>query len=279
MLFRSERELAELVDALRAQGLIQPIAVKPRSDGRFTIVAGHRRVAAFRLLLEAATTESERAKYAAIAATVKLALDDAQLAAQAYMENVTRAALSPLDEARALENMVEKGLARTNEELAALVQQPVVRIKRLRRLVAAPAVVKDAVAGGLMVVVGSDEAGKERKELRRLELMAAISFIRVFEHLKKTQPKKAEERTETAVRRALAGGWNLRRCEDHAQSLIYGREEAGPKSVEEEPLFARTLKQFAINLARLKDATAEQRGALQQALAEILGPTDGKVHQ
>lgn len=278
-----ERELTELVDSVRVEGLIQPIAVKPRADGRFTIVAGHRRVAAFKRLLEEAATESARQKFSSIAATMKVALDDAQLAAQAYMENVTRAALTPLDEARALENMVEKGLARTNEDLAALLQQPAIKIKRLRRLTVAPAVVKDAVAGGLMVVIGADEAGKEKKELRKLELMSAIAFVRVFEHLKKEQPKKAEERTEAALRRALAGGWSLRRCEEYAQSVVDGREATEPSPDARAPLFAKTLKKFAIDLVRLKGATAEELTALQQALAELLvdgaGSGEPKVHQ
>ena len=76
-----DRALTELVDAIRQHGLIQPIAAKPRSDGRFTVVAGHRRLAAFKRLREEASTETARQKYAAISAVLKVALDDAQLAA------------------------------------------------------------------------------------------------------------------------------------------------------------------------------------------------------
>ncbi len=55
-------------------------------------------------------------------------LNDAQLASLAYTENVARSALTPVEEGRALQAMVDRGLAQTNEHLAALVQQPVARI-------------------------------------------------------------------------------------------------------------------------------------------------------
>ena len=47
--------------------------------GRYVIVAGHRRVLAFKRLLEAASTEAERQRYATIPATLKLALDNQRL--------------------------------------------------------------------------------------------------------------------------------------------------------------------------------------------------------
>jgi ParB/RepB/Spo0J family partition protein len=271
-----ERELSELVDSIRAQGLIQPIAVKPRADGRFIIVAGHRRARAFQQLLGDSTTEASRQKWCAIPAVIKLALDDAQLAAQAYMENVARAGLTPLDEARALEAMVEKGLARTNEELATLVQQAASRIKRLRRLVAAPTSVKDAVSAGLMVCVGEDADGKEKRELRRLELNSALAFIRLHEQLKKTQPKKADERTEVALRRALGANWSVRRCENHVEALLAGREaevgevEAEAASVQSTRVFSQTPRRFVIDVSKLQAASVEQLAEVKAAVGVLL---------
>ena len=268
--------LGELVASIRAQGLIQTIAVKPTAAGRFIIVAGHRRVTAFRRLLAEAKTDSEKLRWSTIGAQMKVAIDDAQLAAQAYMENVNREALTPLDEARALEGMVEKGLASTNEELANLLQQKVARVKRLRRIFTAPTAVKDAVSSGLMVGIGSDPEGKERKELRRLDLHAALSFVRMHEHLRKTQPRKADERTERAVRRALASNWSLRHCDDYVDGILAGREEHPELTKgDAEPIFSQSVKRFAVDVSRLKNATESQRQALRSAFEALLKVESG----
>src|SRR5713101_6585340 len=47
-----EEKLEELITAIHQEGLIQPIAVRPISDDRYQIIAGHRRVAAFQRLYE-----------------------------------------------------------------------------------------------------------------------------------------------------------------------------------------------------------------------------------
>jgi ParB family transcriptional regulator, chromosome partitioning protein len=40
--------LEELADSIQAYGLLQPVVLRARDNGRFEIVAGHRRVAAVR---------------------------------------------------------------------------------------------------------------------------------------------------------------------------------------------------------------------------------------
>ncbi|KKL76752.1 hypothetical protein LCGC14_2041780, partial [marine sediment metagenome] len=39
----SQESLEELADSIRAQGLVQPIVVRPVAEGRYEIVAGERR--------------------------------------------------------------------------------------------------------------------------------------------------------------------------------------------------------------------------------------------
>ena len=187
-----------------------------------------------------------------------------------------REGLSPLDEARLFETMIDKGLAKTNEELSALLQQNITRIKRLRRLGAGPRIVKDAIGVGLMVAVSVDADGKEARELRRLDQMAAIAFVRLHEHLKKTQPKKAEDRLERAVRRALAGNWSVKRTEDHVDRVMNGGEDEPatgklePSTPAAEGLFTKTSRRFVVDLARLKAASDEQLAALKAAMAQLV---------
>jgi ParB/RepB/Spo0J family partition protein len=44
--------IAALADSIEAFGLLQPVVVAPAVNGRYTLVAGHRRLAAYRLLAE-----------------------------------------------------------------------------------------------------------------------------------------------------------------------------------------------------------------------------------
>lgn len=264
-------ELATLAASIHEQGLLQPIVVQPLEGGRYVIVAGHRRVAAYAKLQEA-----EGAKWIRIPAVVRTGLDDAKLAALAYTENVARSALTPIEEGRALQAMVDSGLAQTNEDLAALVQQPVARIKRLRRLVAGPRVIRDAVDSGFMVVLGTDADGTERRELRKVELNSALCFVRLHEAFKLAAPKKADERIDRVMRKALAGNWSVRRCETFVEATIAGRE---PEPITDSApvqaaLFTETKRRFVVDLSLAASASAEQlaevRAAFERAL--VSGP-------
>jgi ParB family transcriptional regulator, chromosome partitioning protein len=78
-----------LADSIRAQGLIQPIVVRPRLEGGYELIAGERRWRAAR-----------EAGVATIPAVVREA-DDRETLLLALVENVAREDLSPVDEARA----------------------------------------------------------------------------------------------------------------------------------------------------------------------------------
>lgn len=274
--------LEELKTSLKQEGLIQPIAIRPKSDGRYIIVAGHRRVEAFRQLRSEAGQGD--AKWATIPGVVKLAVDDAHLAAMAFMENTARAQLTPLEQARSIKQMLDAGLVKSNDEAAALLALPARTVQRLLRLARAPRFITDATDSGVMVVTGVDSDGKERKELRRIELMLALQFQALFEHLSKTKPRVAEERTEAAMRRALAGNWSLRRTEEYVQGIQRGKAdadaaaesaepgaaEAGSTEAVEAAVFDRTPRRFVVDLSRLKAATASQREALRAAFAAVL---------
>ncbi len=78
-----------LADSIRAQGLIQPIVVRPRLEGGYELIAGERRWRAAR-----------EAGIETIPAVVREA-DDRDTLLLALVENVAREDLSPVDEARA----------------------------------------------------------------------------------------------------------------------------------------------------------------------------------
>ena len=89
--------LAELAESIKANGLAQPITVRPIGPNRFEIVAGERR---FRAI-------SEILKWDTCPAIVR-DLTDEQAAAIMLAENVHRVDLNPLDEAKAYHKRMEQ---------------------------------------------------------------------------------------------------------------------------------------------------------------------------
>jgi ParB family chromosome partitioning protein len=81
--------IEELAESVRAQGIVQPIVVRPLADGRFELIAGERRWRAAR-----------KAGLVTVPALVRPS-DDRESLLLALVENVAREDLSPVDEARA----------------------------------------------------------------------------------------------------------------------------------------------------------------------------------
>jgi ParB family chromosome partitioning protein len=100
-----ETELAELTQSIRAQGLLQPITVRPLPDGRFQLIAGERRLRAVRNL--GATT---------IRALIR-EVNDRQLLELSLVENLLRSDLNDIEVAEALLELQNK-YAYTTTQLA-----------------------------------------------------------------------------------------------------------------------------------------------------------------
>jgi ParB family chromosome partitioning protein len=98
---RFEAEAASgLTDSIRAQGVIQPLIVRPRDAGGYEIVAGERR---WRAAREAGRTS--------VPAVVREA-DDRDTLLLGLIENVAREQLTPVEEARAYAVLIDEfGLA------------------------------------------------------------------------------------------------------------------------------------------------------------------------
>lgn len=100
-----EGSLYELAESIKAQGIMQPILVRPIGGGKYEIIAGERRSRAAKL---AGLTE--------VPVLVKDVPDEAA-AAMALIENIQREDLNPLEEAQGLQRLTaEFGL--THEQAA-----------------------------------------------------------------------------------------------------------------------------------------------------------------
>lgn len=133
--FKKE-SLQELADSIRQQGILQPIVVRPRGD-TFELVAGERRWRAAQL-----------AGLQEIPAVVK-DLPDEAAAAIALIENIQREDLNPLEEATALQRLVDR-FTMTHQQIAEAVGRSRVGVTNMLRLLELADPVKQWLQEGLL---------------------------------------------------------------------------------------------------------------------------------
>ena len=113
--------LQELAESIKAQGVVQPIVVRPISAGRFELIAGERRWRA-----------SQLAGLHEIPAVVK-DLSDQAAAAVSLIENIQRENLNPLEESRALQRLIDE-FEMTHQQVAEAVSRSRTTVTNLLRL-------------------------------------------------------------------------------------------------------------------------------------------------
>jgi len=127
--------LDELAQSIKAQGVLQPIVVRPIGGGRFEIVAGERRWRA-----------CQQAGLDKIPAMVRELPDEAAIA-MALIENIQREDLNPIDEAVALQRLQQE-FQLTQQQVAEAVGKSRVTITNLLRLIGLPDEIKILLSHG-----------------------------------------------------------------------------------------------------------------------------------
>ena len=130
----SDEELRDLVESIREKGVLQPVIVRPATDG-YELVAGERRLRAAR----AAGVET-------IPAIVKRFSDRESLEA-ALVENIQRADLNAVELAEAYHRLATD-FSLSHEEIAGRVGKDRVTVANTVRLLKLPPIVKQAVVDG-----------------------------------------------------------------------------------------------------------------------------------
>lgn len=121
--------LQELADSIKAQGLVQPVVVRPIGQGQYELIAGERRWRATQI-----------AGLHEIPAVIK-DIPDQAAAAMSLIENIQREDLNPLEEANALDRLIhEFGL--THQQTADAVGRSRSAVSNLLRLLELNAEVK-----------------------------------------------------------------------------------------------------------------------------------------
>ncbi|MCU7817126.1 MAG: ParB/RepB/Spo0J family partition protein [Candidatus Thiodiazotropha sp. (ex Lucinoma kastoroae)] len=127
--------LRELADSIAAQGVIQPVVVRPVENDRYELIAGERR---WRAAQQAGLDE--------IPVVIKEVTEEAAMA-MGLIENIQREDLNPLEEANALNRLLlEFGL--THQEVAKAVGKSRTTVTNLLRLLELNEEVKNLVERG-----------------------------------------------------------------------------------------------------------------------------------
>jgi ParB family chromosome partitioning protein len=185
-----EAQLAELADSIKANGVVQPILVRPLANGRFQLIAGERRWRASKL-----------AGKETIPAILRQVSDE-QAMEITIVENLQRADLNPMEQARAFERL-SREFHMTQEQMAQRTGKDRATVANFLRLLKLPAGVQGRVESG---------------ELSFGHARALLAF----EH--------AEE-MEKAAQRAIHLSLSVRQLESYVQGLLHPerKEKKDPK--------------------------------------------------
>jgi ParB family chromosome partitioning protein len=168
-----DEALADLVESIRAEGLLQPIVVRPVGD-HFQLIAGERRWRAFQKL--AIKTIPARV----------MTSSDASSASLALIENLQRADLNPIEEAHGYASLI-RDFDLTQDAAAQRVGKGRATVANSLRLLALEGELQGYVGKGMLsvghakVLLGV-ENGPERLVLARRSLEQGLS-VRALEEL------------------------------------------------------------------------------------------------
>jgi len=181
--------LQELADSIRAQGVVQPIVVRPEGD-HFELVAGERRWRAAQL-----------AGLQKIPALVR-ELDARSTAAVALIENIQREDLNPLEQAQAFMRLI-KEFDLTHQQVADSVGRSRAAVSNLLRLLDLAEPVKQQVnevlldmghARALLALIRHDQI-----EVAKLVINRGLSVRETEMLVKKTLAAQNTGNTKSAV--------------------------------------------------------------------------------
>jgi ParB family transcriptional regulator, chromosome partitioning protein len=185
-----QQALQELADSIRVQGVIQPIVVRPLTVGGYEIIAGERRWRAAQL-----------AGLQDIPAVVRDVPDQAAIA-MALIENIQRENLNALEEAMALQRLIDE-FDMTHQAAAEAVGRSRTAVSNLLRL------------------LDLDNEVKQLVEHGKLEMGHARALLAL------TGAAQRE-----AAQRVVARGLSVRETEQLVRHLLQGKQAPAKKTMD-----------------------------------------------
>src|ERR1035438_8229658 len=203
----NQEQLKELAASITANGVVQPVLVRPQANGRFQLIAGERRWLA-----------SQLAGKPPIPAILRQVSDE-QAMEITIVENLQRADLNPMEQARAFDRL-SREFSMTQEQMSLRTGKDRATIGNFLRLLKLPIDVQNRVETG--------------------ELS--------FGHARALLGLQHHPGIEQAVKRVCALSLSVRQTENLVQSILF--PDMGQKEPKPEPVVDPNVKEVAERLQR-----------------------------
>lgn len=156
-----EKELQNLTDSIKQNGVIQPLIINNQNgDGTYELIAGERRLRASKL-----------AGLSSVPVVLFEVEDEDSLLELALIENLQRQDLNPIEEAEAYQKLIEK-FGYTQEQTAVRVGKSRTTVTNILRLLNLPQFIKDDLVQAII------SEGHARVLLRLGEDLVTIEKVR-----------------------------------------------------------------------------------------------------
>ncbi len=206
----AEAGLADLAASIRDKGLLQPIVVRPIANGEYEIVAGERRWRA-----------AQRAGIHDVPVLIR-ELSDGEALEIALIENIQRADLNPLEEARAYGLLLEQ-FSYTQQQLAESIGKSRSHIANTLRLMNLPESVRQQIedgyltAGHARALVATDSPAELADRIIKLGLSVreAEGLARDSSTARKSKPKPEKDADTKALEKLVSEAIGLKVLINH----------------------------------------------------------------
>lgn len=193
----TEADLEELSASIRVHGIIQPLIVRKRSQGGYTLIAGERRWRA-----------AQRAGVVNVPVVVQ-DVDEKEAFERALVENVQRADLNPIEEAQAY-NRLLSDFGYTQKEVADRVGKQRSTVANAIRLLRLPEKVTQMVEEGVLSMGharallsldenGAIEGAAKTVVAKSLSVRGTEKLVASLRTAAQTKPKATKKKTASAV--------------------------------------------------------------------------------
>jgi ParB family chromosome partitioning protein len=191
----NQEQLAELAASIAANGVVQPVLVRPLANGRFQLIAGERRWRA-----------SSLAGKTTVPALLRQVSDE-QAMEITIVENLQRADLNPMEQARAFERLGRE-FHMTQEQMAQRTGKDRATVSNFLRLLKLPSNVQSRVEAGeltfgharaLLALDHAEEIEKAAQRIAALSMSVRQTETYVQGLIDPSRKNKKEPKAETPI--------------------------------------------------------------------------------